>query len=45
MSLKTIAAESNSAAHQQDAGRASIYEYCSINFERILLCDASGISC
>jgi len=45
MTLKTIAAEGNSAALQRDAGRASICKDCSINFKPILLCDVQGKAC
>ena len=45
MTLKTIAAEGKSAALQRDAGRASIFKYCSINFKPILLCDVQAKTC
>ena len=45
MPLKTIAAESKSAAQERDAGKASNNRDCSINFKPFLLCDTTGEVC
>ena len=45
MTLKTIAAEGKSAAQEQDDAWATMSEYFSTVFERILFCDAMGKPC
>jgi len=45
MTLKTIAAESKSAAQERDAGKASMCRNFSTDFKRILFCDAKGKPC
>ena len=45
MKLKDNAADWNSAAHQRDAGLASILKNCSTKSRRFLLCDIKGAVC
>ena len=45
MKLKEYAAEWNSAAHERDAGMASILKNCSTNLSGNLLCDKKGDVC
>jgi hypothetical protein len=45
MTVKTIAAEGKSAAHQWDAGMASNFWDCNTNPTGILFCDIKGAVC
>jgi hypothetical protein len=45
MNRKSNAAEVNSAAQEQDDAWATMFEYFSMDFERILFCDAKGKPC
>jgi len=45
MNRNSNAAEFDSAAQERDDARASMPEYFSMDFKRILFCDAKGKSC
>jgi len=45
MNINSNAAEGKSAAQKRDAERASNSRDCSMDFKRILFCDAKGEPC
>jgi len=45
MNINRSAAEVNSAAHEQDDAWATMCKYFSMDFKRVLFCDAKAGSC